>query len=135
MLPPHETAYPRLKNTVTEAELAEIYTPTPEEIAFAEAHTQSETAKVGILLSLKTFGEGTRKGRSRAGWYGSVAKLLRTCCYPQVAVVCSSIVTICNMLRELCDRTTFRAFSDNLTIPSTHRMLSSHVVAAQHLAR
>lgn len=52
---PHETAYPRLKSTVTETELTEIYTPTVEEITFAEAHTQSETAKVGLLLLLKTF--------------------------------------------------------------------------------
>lgn len=52
---PHETTYPRLKSTVTDTELAEIYTPTAEEIAFAEAHTQSETAKVGLLLLLKTF--------------------------------------------------------------------------------
>lgn len=52
---PHETAYPRLKSTVTDAELAEIYTPTPEEITFADMHTQSETAKVGALLLLKTF--------------------------------------------------------------------------------
>ncbi len=52
---PHETAYPRLKSTLTDAELAEIYTPTPEEIAFADLHTQSETAKVGVLLLLKTF--------------------------------------------------------------------------------
>lgn len=51
----HETAYPRLKSTVTDTELAEIYTPTAEEIAFAEAHTQSETAKVGLLLLQKTF--------------------------------------------------------------------------------
>ena len=33
----HETAYPRLKSAVTEAELQEIYAPTAEEIAFAEA--------------------------------------------------------------------------------------------------
>ena len=34
---PHETAYPRLKNTVTDAELAEIYTPTAEELTFADS--------------------------------------------------------------------------------------------------
>jgi Tn3 transposase DDE domain/Domain of unknown function (DUF4158) len=52
---PHETAYPRLKSTVADTELTEIYTPMAEEIAFAEAHTQSETAKVGLLPLLKTF--------------------------------------------------------------------------------
>src|SRR5262249_18224852 len=51
----HETAYPRLKSAVTEAELQEIYTPTAEEIAFAEAQTRSETTKVGLLVLLKTF--------------------------------------------------------------------------------
>jgi hypothetical protein len=66
---PHETAYPRLKSTITEAELAEIYTPTPEEIAFAEAHTQSETAKVGVLLSLKTF--------QRLGYFPAIAEIPR----------------------------------------------------------
>src|ERR1041385_1237334 len=49
---PHETAYPRLKSAVADAELAEMYTPTAEACAWAEAHTQSETAKVGILLLL-----------------------------------------------------------------------------------
>ena len=52
---PHETAYPRLKSTVTDTELTEIYTPTAEEITFADTHTQSEAAKVGLLLLLKTF--------------------------------------------------------------------------------
>ena len=47
---PHETAYPRLKSTVTDTELAEIYTPTAEEITFADTHAQSETAKVSLLL-------------------------------------------------------------------------------------
>jgi hypothetical protein len=44
---PHETAYPRVKSTVTDTELTELYTPTAEEITFADTHTQSEAAKVG----------------------------------------------------------------------------------------
>jgi Domain of unknown function (DUF4158) len=52
---PHETAYPRLKSPVTDIELTEIYTPTVEELTFADTHAQSDTAKVGLLLLLKTF--------------------------------------------------------------------------------
>src|SRR4029077_16210060 len=51
----HETAYPRLKTAVTESELQEIYSPTAEELVFAEEQTRSETAKVGLLVLLKTF--------------------------------------------------------------------------------
>jgi hypothetical protein len=51
----HETAYPRLKSTVTDKELQEIYSPTPEELAFAEHPTRSVTAKIGLLVLLKTF--------------------------------------------------------------------------------
>jgi hypothetical protein len=51
----HETAYPRLKSAVTEAELHEIYAPTAEEMTFAEVRTYTETARVGLLVLLKTF--------------------------------------------------------------------------------
>jgi TnpA family transposase len=51
----HETAYPRLKSTMTDQELQEVYTPTPEELAFAEHPTRTVTAKVGLLVLLKTF--------------------------------------------------------------------------------
>ena len=50
-----ETAYPRFKTTITEQELQEIYAPTPEELAFVEAQAYSATAKVGLLVLLKTF--------------------------------------------------------------------------------
>jgi hypothetical protein len=50
-----ETAYPRFKTAVTEQELHEIYAPTPEEVALAEEHTYSATAKVGLLVLRKTF--------------------------------------------------------------------------------
>jgi len=40
---------------VTDVGLQEIYSSTTEEVAFAEAHTRSETAKVGLLVLLKTF--------------------------------------------------------------------------------
>lgn len=46
----HETAYPRLKTTVTEEELHEIYAPTAEEQAFAAEQTRSPTARMGLLV-------------------------------------------------------------------------------------
>src|SRR5262249_12147884 len=51
----HETVYPRFKTAVAEKELQEIYSPTPEELAFVEEQTHSATAKVGLLVLLKTF--------------------------------------------------------------------------------
>src|SRR5215510_5612935 len=65
----HETAYPRLKSAATEVELQEIYTPTAEEIAFVEAQTRSETAKVGLLVLLKTF--------QRLGYFVTLAEVPR----------------------------------------------------------
>ena len=64
---PHETAYPRLKSTVTDTELTEIYTPTAEEFMFADMHAQSESAKVGLLLLLETF--------QRLGYFLSTAAI------------------------------------------------------------
>src|SRR5262245_47139859 len=51
----HETAYPRLKASVTAHDLAEVYTPTPEEITLAASLTRSETAQACFVLLLKTF--------------------------------------------------------------------------------
>lgn len=65
----HETAYPRLKSTVTDTELTEIYAPTPEEIRFAESQTHGETAKVGLLVLLKTF--------QRLGYFVPLAEVPR----------------------------------------------------------
>ena len=50
----HETAYPRLKSAITDSELQECYSPTAEELTFAETQTRSATAKVGLLVLLKT---------------------------------------------------------------------------------
>jgi hypothetical protein len=51
----HETAYPCLKAAVTARDLAEVYTPTPEEMTLAAALTGSETAQACFVLLLKTF--------------------------------------------------------------------------------
>src|SRR5262245_13982286 len=51
----HETAYPRFKSTCTDKDLQDIYTPTTDDVAFAERVTRLPTTKVGLLVVLKTF--------------------------------------------------------------------------------
>jgi len=51
----HDTAYPRLKASVTTRDLAEVYTPTLEERTLAAQLTRSPTASVCFLILLKTF--------------------------------------------------------------------------------
>src|SRR5262245_49269804 len=51
----HETAYPRIKSTLTDKDLQIVYTPTPEDVAFAERVTRFPATKVGVLTMLKTF--------------------------------------------------------------------------------
>jgi TnpA family transposase len=50
----HETAYPRFKPELTERELEDIYTPTQDELAFAYANAHALTARLAILVLLKT---------------------------------------------------------------------------------
>jgi hypothetical protein len=51
----HETAYPRLKEAVTPTDLAEVYTPTAEELALAVSTSPRPGARLGFLVLLKTF--------------------------------------------------------------------------------
>jgi hypothetical protein len=51
----HETAYPRFKTTVTAKDLQEVYTPTADELAFVAHHARTPTARMGLLVQLKTF--------------------------------------------------------------------------------
>jgi TnpA family transposase len=51
----HETAYPRLKATVTPTDLVEVYTPTAEEFALAVRTSARREARLGLLVLLKTF--------------------------------------------------------------------------------
>lgn len=51
----HETAYPRLKSSVTAKELNEIYTPTADELALAGKVARGGNARLCFLLLLKTF--------------------------------------------------------------------------------
>ncbi len=50
-----ETAYPRLKRSVSARDLAVIYTPTADELALAEQVTRGTVAYLGFLLLFKTF--------------------------------------------------------------------------------
>lgn len=49
------TAYPRFKQTLTESELAEFYTPSPEEIAFATETASGTLQQLALLVLLKSF--------------------------------------------------------------------------------
>lgn len=49
------TAYPRFKRVTSARELEESFTPTPEEIAWAEGLTRSESHLLALVLTLKTF--------------------------------------------------------------------------------
>jgi hypothetical protein len=51
----HETAYPRLKSSISIKELKEVYTPSADEIALAATHARGLRSKAGFLIQLKTF--------------------------------------------------------------------------------
>jgi hypothetical protein len=50
----YQTAYPRIKADITEGELGDIYTPTPEDQEFALRHCKRTSAAfLGLLVQLK----------------------------------------------------------------------------------
>jgi len=51
----HETAYTRIRSNITEKELDELYTPTQEQLEFADINTRGPTQKLGLLILLKAF--------------------------------------------------------------------------------
>lgn len=55
MLHVSDTAYPRLKAHITDAELEELFTPTLAETAFVLKQTRRPRSRVALLLLLKTF--------------------------------------------------------------------------------
>jgi len=65
----HDTAYPRFKNTITDKDLQEVYTPTPDDVGFAERATRIPATKVGLLVVLKTF--------QRLGYFPPCAQIPR----------------------------------------------------------
>jgi hypothetical protein len=51
----YETAYPRIRSKLTDKELQELYTPTPDDLAFIDRSTNSSVAAFGGVILLKTF--------------------------------------------------------------------------------
>ncbi len=51
----HETAYPRIRSNLSDKELVELYTPTPEDLGFINHSTKSTMAAFGGFVLLKTF--------------------------------------------------------------------------------
>lgn len=49
------TAYPRFKTHPSTKELAELYTPTPEEITFAQTQVSNHSGVLCLLVMLKSF--------------------------------------------------------------------------------
>ncbi len=50
----YQTAYPRIKSDITEDELGDVYTPTPEDQKFALRHCKRTSASfLGLLIQLK----------------------------------------------------------------------------------
>ena len=50
----YQTAYPRIKSNITEDELGDVYTPTPEDQKFALRHCKRTSASfLGLLIQLK----------------------------------------------------------------------------------
>jgi len=51
----HETAYPRIRSSITAGELDELYKPTQEQLEFADRSTREPIQKLGLLVLLKVF--------------------------------------------------------------------------------
>ena len=51
----HETAYPRLKSSVSRRELIDLYTPTQAEVELATPVSKGEPARLGFVILLKTI--------------------------------------------------------------------------------
>lgn len=66
----YETAYPRMKSRISAKELVEIYTPTPEEVRFAQNCTNQTGAALGLLTMLKVF--------QRLGYFLAMPKIPQT---------------------------------------------------------
>ena len=49
------TAYPRFKSQANAKELAQLYTPSAEEIAFAKSQVKSKRGLLRFLVMLKSF--------------------------------------------------------------------------------
>lgn len=70
----HETAYPRFKPEITPRELADVYTPTPEEQAFARRQGRTLRGRLGLLVLVKTA--------QRLGYYAQAGRGAAQHCHP-----------------------------------------------------
>lgn len=51
----HETVYPRFKSNINSKDLENLYTPTKDELDFANQTTRGGITKLCLILSLKSF--------------------------------------------------------------------------------
>jgi len=51
----HETAYPRLKHSISNEELHESYTPSADELALVDEASKGTGPKICLLVLLKVF--------------------------------------------------------------------------------
>jgi Domain of unknown function (DUF4158) len=51
----HETAYPRLKSSISRRELIDLYTPTQAEVELSGRVSKGEQARLAFVILLKTF--------------------------------------------------------------------------------
>lgn len=49
------TAYPQFKQTITDDELTQFYTPTDEELALVQQHTKGDIPRLAFTVLLKCF--------------------------------------------------------------------------------
>lgn len=61
------TAYPRFKRVISGRELSEAFTPTPDEIAWARAHTQTDQHFLALVIRLKCY--------QRLGYFAKLAEV------------------------------------------------------------
>ena len=67
MLSPSDTAYPLLKESPTERELQELFSPNLFELGFAGENTRQPIPRLGLLLLLKSF--------QKLGYFGHLAEI------------------------------------------------------------
>jgi hypothetical protein len=72
------TAYPQFKTQPSTKELAELYSPTAQEVAFAQSQTKSKRGLLRLLVRLKSFQRLGYFPRSEAAPV-AVANHIRTC--------------------------------------------------------
>ena len=115
----HDTAYPRLKASVTTRDLAEVYTPTLEERTLAAQLTRSPTASVCFLILLKTF--------QRLGYFVYVQEVPASIVHHLVAHVGTAVQP-----SDLCAYDASGTRRRHVPAIRTHLHVQPYTQAAQH---